>query len=141
MMKAKIISNCLLCILLLGLLGTPCLAYNIEEQALASANTFAEIIDDSNFQAAYWSSSPLLRLVNDEQQWVETTERRQKVLGRVLERKVKHTRSANGPASFPDGNYRIILFDARTEHKAEAVEVVYVHQVDGLWQVCDYSIR
>lgn len=128
-----------LCLILL--LTVPSLADNIDDQALSIARTFAALVDDENFQAAYWSGSPLLHLANAEQAWLNKTARTQQVLGKVLERELKKIRSVTSPADMPDDDYRIILFDARTEHKAKAAEVILVHPVDGIWQVCDYSIR
>ncbi len=112
-----------------------------DELAINAAVTFAGLIDDGNIQAAYWVGSPLLQLADDEQQWLDKTERAQKVLGKVLERKLKKIRSVTSPADFPDDDYRIMLFDARTEHKEKAAEVILAHQVEGSWQICSYAIR
>lgn len=125
----------------LFLLTSPCFADDIENQTLETALSFAQLIDDSNLQAAYWSGSALLRLANDEQEWLERTERSQKVLGKAVERKVKATRSINSFARLPDDAYQVILFTTRTEHKAKAFETLLLHQVSGIWQVCSYSIH
>ncbi len=113
----------------------------MEEAAVQTARTFAKVIDDSNYQAAYWIGSPLLRLANAEQEWIDRTARSQLLLGKVLERNLKQIRTVTGPANLPDDDYRIILFMARTEYKAEAAEVILLHQVNRLWQVCSHSIR
>ena len=126
------------CFLLLVL---PCLANDIDELAITAAYRFAEIVDDENISAAYWSGSPLLRLANAEQQWIDDTARSQRVLGKILERKLRRLKAVSSPPGLPDDDYRIILFDAKTEHKLEAAEVILLHQVAGLWQVCSYSIR
>lgn len=126
---------------LILMLALPCLADSTDDQALNAARSFAAIIDDENLQAAYWSGSPLLRLANEEQTWLEETARAQRMLGKVLAREAKRIRAVTSPADMPDDNYRLILFDAHTERKASAVEVLLIHQVDGVWQVCAYSIR
>ncbi len=123
------------------LLGTFCFAGAVDDRAIAAGASFATIIDDGNFQAAYWVGSTLLRLANVEQEWLDRTARSQLVLGKVLERKFTRIRAVTSPAGLPDDDYRIILFTARTEYKAEAVEVILLHQVNGFWQVCSYSIR
>lgn len=123
------------------LLGTFCFAADVDERAIAAGSSFAAIIDDGNFQAAYWVGSPLLRLANPEQEWLDRISRSQLVLGKVLERKLTHLRAVTSPAGLPDDDYRILLFTARTEYKAEAVEVIFLHQVNDFWQVCSYSIR
>jgi Protein of unknown function (DUF4019) len=128
-----------LCLLLF--LTVPSLADNTEDQILAAAISFAELVADGNFQAAYWSGAPLLQSANAEQEWLDHTERSQKVLGRVLTRDLKTTRAITSLASFPDDNYQVILFSTRTEYKAKAYETLLLHQVDGSWQVCSYKIH
>lgn len=123
------------------LLAGPCLANNSDEQAITAAHNFAEIINDGNISAAYWAGSPLLRLANAEQKWIDDTARRQRVLGKVLVRKLKRIRVVSSPPELPDDDYRIILYDVNTEYKSEAAEVILLHKVTGLWQVCSYSIR
>lgn len=127
-----------LCLLLL--LTVPSLANNIETQALTAARIFVELVDDGNFQSAYWSGSPLLQLANTEQEWLDRTERSQKVLGKVISRELKMTRSITSSAYLPDDDYQVILFSTRTEDKAKAHETLLLHQIDGTWQVCSYRI-
>lgn len=126
---------------LLLLLVVPALADDLDDQALSSAINFVTTIDDGNLQAAYWMASPLLQLMIPEQQWVDQADRTQQVLGHVLQRKLKRLRSATSPANFPDDDYRMLYFEARTERKSKASEVILLHRVDGLWRVCEYSIR
>lgn len=126
---------------LLLLLTVPAFADNLDDQALSSALTFASTIDDGNFQAAYWMASPLLHLMVPEQLWIDKTDRTQQVLGQVLQRELKLLRKASSPSNFPDDDYRMIYFESRTERKSKASEVILLHLVDGLWRVCEYSIR
>ena len=123
------------------LLAVPCLADISDDLAIASAHTFATNIDGGNLQAAYWSGAPLLRLADDAQVWIDRIARTQLVLGKVVERNLTRIRTVTSPPGLPDDDYRIILFAARTEHKAAAAEVILLHQVTGLWQVCSYMIR
>jgi hypothetical protein len=135
-MKTVLLSLC--CFFLLA---GPCLANDLDDQAITAAHSFAEIIDDGNFQAAYWIGSPLLRLANVEQEWIDHTASSQRVLGKVLARKLMQIRAVTSPPGLPDDDYRIILFSARTVHKAEAAEVILLQQIANLWQACSYSIR
>lgn len=128
-------------IFLLLLLAVPGLADDLDDQALSSALTFASTIDDGNFQAAYWMASPLLQLITPEQLWIDKTNRSQQVLGQVLQRELKLLREASSPANFPDDDYRMLYFESRTEKKSKASEVILLHRIDGLWRVCEYSIR
>lgn len=133
--------NLLLGFCLIFFLTVPCLADNLEDQAITTARNFAELINDGNLQAAYWSGSPLLQLANAEQEWLDRTERNQKVLGKVLTRKLQITHSIPSLAGFPDDNYQVVLFSSETEHKANAFESLLLHQVAGIWRVCSYKIH
>jgi len=126
---------------LLFLLTVPSLAENTDDQVLSAARSFAELIDDGNFQAAYWNGSPLLQLANPEQVWLDSVERNQRVLGKVLSRELNKIRSVTSFAKLPDDNYQIVLFASRTMYKAEAHETLFLHQVDGIWQVCSYKVH
>lgn len=126
---------------LLLLLCVPGLASEPKDLAFEAAETFAMLIDEGNFQAAYWSGSPLLHLANIEEVWLDKVARKQQIMGKTLQRNLKRVRAVTSPADLPDDDYRIILFDTRTERKAKAAEVLILHRVDGIWRVCDYSIR
>jgi len=117
------------------------LADTFPAQAIAIAETFATTIDSRSYQAAYMSGAELLRLANDEQSWIDKTERKQIVLGKVLQRTLKSVRAVTSPSDFPDGDYLWVYFDARTERKVKAAEVILVEQRDSAWAVCSYSIR
>lgn len=121
--------------------ATPSLASDQQDQAVAAAKTFSSIIDDGNVQAAYWSGSELLRAANDEQEWINRTERTLLLLGKVEQRTLKAVRSVNTYPGLPDDDYVIVYFEARTTRKTKAAEVLLIHQESGMFQVCSYSIR
>lgn len=68
-------------------------------------------------------------------------ERSQAMLGKVEERTLTAVRSVTTFPNLPDGDYRLVQYTARTEHKAEAKEILLLKQDNGLWQVSDYAIR
>jgi len=123
------------------LLGSPGWADDQQTQAVAAALAFSSIIDQENFQAAYWAGSELLRLANDEQEWIDQTGRAQNLLGKVTQRTLKAVRSVTTYPGLPDDEYVIVYFQASSFFKANAAEVLLVHQEAGLPKVCAYSIR
>lgn len=125
---------------LLFLTALPAFTADIDAQALQAAHSFTSTIDDGNIQAAYWAGSPLLRVMNPEQEWFDQTLRSQQVLGKVLERTLNRIRAVASQSLFPDDDYRQVYFETRTERKAKAAEVILLHSVEGVWQVCDYAI-
>jgi hypothetical protein len=41
----------------------------------------------------------------------------------------------------PDGDYLIIYYEARTERKAKAAEVLLLSRNADLWSVCSYRLK
>jgi hypothetical protein len=125
--------------LLLAPAGT--LANLLSQDAVATAERFARIIDSGNSSAAYSQASPLLRLAQDEQEFAIAIERGQKLLGPVQQRQLTALRSIGIYPRFPDGDYLIVQFEAVTQYKSKAVEVILLRHQDNVWLVVDYSIR
>jgi hypothetical protein len=131
----------LLIVSLILFIASAAFADDLDVLAFDAAQAFAAMVDEGNLQAAYWSGSQLLQLANDEQAWIDEAARAQLVLGKARQRVLKKIRPVNSPAHFPDDDYRIVYFETETAQKAKAAEVLYVHEVGGLWKVCYYSIR
>lgn len=119
----------------------PCLANEQLDQAIDAALAFSTLIDNGNIQAAYWSGSELLRVANDEQEWIDRTTRTQHLLGKVEQRTLGVVRTVASFPGLPDDEYVIVSFKARSTHKANAAEFLLVHQDNGIFKVCSYSIR
>ncbi|HMB16497.1 MAG TPA: DUF4019 domain-containing protein [Pelovirga sp.] len=113
----------------------------LSADAVAAAERFAQVIDNGNSRAAYSQASPLLRQSQNEQEFVTTIERAQLLLGPVQQRQLTALRSIGIYPRFPDGDYLIVQFEARTQHKNKAAEVILLRHQDGVWLVADYSIR
>lgn len=117
------------------------LANLLSHDAVAAAEHFAQVIDSGNSVTAYNQASPLLRVTQDEQEFKDDIERTHRLLGPVQQRKLTAIRSIGIYPRFPDGDYLIIQFEARTQYKNKAAEVILLRQEDGAWLVADYSIR
>lgn len=135
-MKALAIGVCLFLLLPSAIFAKP-----TDIEVLTVARSFATQLDSGDFQAAYRSASPLMRLLNDEQEWLNDASRTRQVLGKVTKRELRRIRAVDSPSEMPDDDYRLLLFDTSTEHKKSAAEVVTLHKVDGDWKVCAYSLR
>lgn len=127
------------CSLLLGPGGAP--ANLLSQDAVAAAEHFARIIDSGDSSIAYNQASPLLRLTQDEQEFVTAIERARQLLGPVQQRQLTALRSIGIYPHFPDGDYLIVQFEARTLHKSKAAEVILMRHEANAWRVADYSIR
>ncbi len=112
-----------------------------QTQAIEAAQSFTSIIDDGNYQAAYWIGSDLLRLAMSEQKWIEQSEQVLTMLGKYEGRSLRSTRSVHSFPGYPDGNYTIVYFETKLTHKAKATEVLLVRQESGAMRICSYFIR
>jgi hypothetical protein len=139
MKKMITISLLGLCSLLLGVSGAS--ANLLSADAVTAAEHFARMIDSGNSSGAYSQASPLLRLTQNEQEFVADIERAHLLLGPVQQRQLTALRSIGIYPRFPDGDYLIVQFEARTRHKNKAAEVILLRHQDGAWLVADYSIR
>jgi len=134
--KIVIFTLCLSC-----LLNFTCSAETFSSQAIAIAETFSATIDDNNYQAAYQSGSKLLHLTSTENQWISEIGRTREVLGTALQRKLKAVKSISTYPGLPDGEYMLVYFETKMEHKEKAAEVLLVAQIDGAWKVCSYHLK
>ncbi len=137
----RILYSTLVTIFSLCLFTTGSLADTFSAQAIAGANTFATTIDSGNYQAAFMSSSNLLRLANDKQEWIDKIERSRKLLGKVLHRELRALRSISAYPGLPDGDYLLIHYKVQTKRKAKASEIILLEKQNNSWAVCSYSIR
>ncbi len=137
----KLFIFCLMELFSLLMIPAGALANPLSQDAVAAAEHFAEVIDSGNSNVAYNQASPLLRLAQEEQEFKDDIERTHRLLGPVQQRKLRAIRSIGIYPRFPDGDYLIVQFEARTQYKNKAAEVILLRHQDGVWLVADYSIR
>lgn len=113
----------------------------LSSAALTSAERFTAAVDREDYQAAYSIASPILRLKNKQEQWVDEVGQSFQLLGKAKERELMVVRSRDSYPGLPDGNYLIVSYQTETEYKAKAVEVLLLKEQDESWQVCRYTIR
>ena len=116
-------------------------ADRLSKQAVTAAEHFAQTIDTGDFAVAYSQASPLLRMAQDEHDFITAMERARNLLGPIQQRHLTALRSIGIYPRFPDGDYLIVQFEARTQHKNKAAEVILLRQQNGTWLVADYTIR
>jgi len=122
-------------------LNTTSMAGFFSAEALATAETFITTIDSGDLQQAYFDSSELLKLRNSEQEWVTEQELIFKLLGTVQERQLMTVRARDSYPGLPDGNYLVVSYECRTQHKAKAIELLLLIEQGEEWRICEYSIR
>ncbi len=138
-MKNFLAALTVICIVF-GFAGTS-FATILPQQASLKAEAFAQLIDQRQFEIAYQSSSPLMQLIFDQQDWIIQTQRLQQLLGPVQQRTLKAVRVVSTFPQLPDGDYLVVQYEARTELKNHAAEIILLKKQEAGWEVCSYSIR
>ncbi len=110
-------------------------------EALLSAEAFVVEMDKSDFRSAYANAAPILQVMSPQDAWIDQQKLSFQLLGKTIKRQLKTVRSRESYPGLPDGNYLIVCYQAQTEYKSKAIEVVLLKEQDNVWQVCKYSIR
>lgn len=110
-------------------------------QAVTQAEQFVLLIDNRDYQSAYKTGSEFLRLLTSERDWTVERRNSEKLLGRILERKLISLKARGTYPGLPDGDYLIVYYEARTEKKAKAAEVLLLGHSGEHWQVCSYQLK
>lgn len=113
----------------------------LPQQASSKAEAFTALIDLGQFEAAYNSASPLLKLTEEKQDWIKQTQRQQKLLGQVQHRSLRAVRSVSTFPQLPDGDYLVVQYLTQTQYKQQAAEIILLKNQETDWVVCSYSIR
>ena len=113
----------------------------LSSAALSTAETFVTTIDNGDYTTAYAQASSSLKIQTEPQQWIKEQKVVIQLLGHVNHRKLMSIRARDSYPGLPDGNYLLVCYQAQTEHKDKAVEVLLLQEQGGQWQVCRYTIK
>ena len=138
-------TTCMLGVLVLSL-ALCCLAVHAEDTfaqgATAAAETWLGHVDAGDYAGSWREASAYVQGAITEQAWVASLTRVRTPMGPLLSRQltqVQHTTSVPGA---PDGDYVVIQFDTRFEHKQAAVETVtFMQEKKGEWKAAGYYIK
>ena len=109
--------------------------------AIQEAERFVSLIDNQEYQTAYQATSNLLRLTTTEDEWIDNREVSAALLGEVLERELVSVKERDHYPGLPDGDYLIVYFEARTELKKAAAEVLLLTKDVHQWAICKYRLK
>jgi len=146
MLNFKSISIFLACVLLMACAqeekqDTPQTAGK-EQTAVQSAEKWLALVDDGKYGESWDQAASFFKGSLPKDKWVEMLGGSRPSFGKVLQRTVKTQASTTSLPGAPDGEYVVIQFETKFEHKAGAIETVTPSkEKDGTWRVSGYYIK
>jgi hypothetical protein len=115
---------------------------NFAQSATAAAETWWGHVDAGDYAGSWREASAYVQGAITEHAWGASLTRVRTPMGPLLSRQltqVQHTQSMPGA---PDGDYVVMRFDTRFEHKQAAVETVtFLQEKKGEWKAAGYYIK
>jgi hypothetical protein len=110
--------------------------------ATAAAETWLGHVDAGDYAGSWREASAYVQGAITEQAWVASLTRVRTPLGPRLSRQLKQVQHTQSMPGAPDGDYVVMQFDTRFEHKQEAVETVtFLQEKQGEWKAAGYYIK
>lgn len=114
----------------------------MKQEAIAAAQSWLELVDQAKFNESWNQAAAMFKKAVTEESWRESLERVHGMFGRAMSRTVKSSKYATELPGAPDGEYVVIEFETRFEHKQSGIETVTpMKDPDGQWRVSGYYIR
>ncbi|OWK29829.1 DUF4019 domain-containing protein [Sphingomonas mucosissima] len=112
-----------------------------ESEAVSAAGRWIELIDTGRLEESWRAAAPIFRTKLTAAQWREMVQAARKPFGAPVSRRLRSTAKTATLPGVPDGNYRVLAYQARFTKRAHAIEtIVLSREADG-WQVSGYFIR
>jgi hypothetical protein len=113
-----------------------------EELAQHSSDAWLALVDSGKYADSWQEAAQLFRAAVTKEQWQSAMRASREPLGKMLSRKLKSAIYSKTLPGAPDGEYVVIQYDSRFEHKQAAVETVTpMLDKDGKWRVSGYYIK
>ena len=110
--------------------------------ATAAAETWLRHVDAGDYAGSWREASAYVQGAITEQAWVASLTRVRTPLGKLLSRQLKQVQHTTSVPGAPDGDYVVMQFDTRFEHKQAAVETVtFLQEKKGEWKAAGYYIK
>ena len=111
-------------------------------EAKAAAGYWLELTDAGNYAESWNRAAGLFQGAVTKTAWDEAVKPVRAPLGAVKARTLKSAVFTKSLPGAPDGEYVVVQYDTRFEHKASVVEtVVPMREKSGEWKVSGYFIR
>lgn len=113
-----------------------------EQAAYEATKPWLAMMDAGEYEQSWEAAAPWFRdNIGSVDQWLAKAQETRKPLGALRSRELKMTTFKTNPMGAPDGEYTIVVYDARWE-KGDILETVSMQrQADGSWQVVGYHVK
>lgn len=111
-------------------------------EAEAAASAWLKLVDAGDYPASWSRASSLFKAAVAESSWEAALKRSRGPLGSLESREVQSATFTHALPGAPDGEYVVITYASRFEHKASAIETVTpMREKDGSWRVSGYYVK
>ena len=113
-----------------------------EQAAVQSAKKWLALVDEGKYRDSWDEAADVFKNAVTIDEWEEMLSKTRPPFGAVLERIVKTKSYETSVPGVPDGEYVVIQFQTKYEHKANTIETVTPSkEEDGKCRVAGYYIN
>jgi hypothetical protein len=111
------------------------------DAARKAAERWLALVDAGAWDASWSEAAPIFRAAVTRADWAKAVSAARGPLGAVKSRVLISAEPATKLPGAPDGDYVVIRYRTRLEHRAEAVETITPMKVGDTWRVSGYYVR
>jgi Protein of unknown function (DUF4019) len=119
----------------------PCGAQGATQPAQDAAAAWLQLADTAQYGASWDVAAALFKASMPRAAWESALKSVRPALGAVRSRQLKSATYTRTLPGVPDGEYVVIQYRTRFEHKADALETITPMREGGSWKVSGYFIR
>ena len=113
-----------------------------KEAAIASAESWLGLLDSGSYKDCWQTAAASLRKAVGRRQLQKSLLAARKPLGETTQRAVAKTEYRTELPGAPDGEYVVVQYESKFEHKQHAIETITpMKEPDGEWRVSGYYIK
>jgi hypothetical protein len=113
-----------------------------EQAAVQSAEKWLALVDEGKYGDSWDEAADVFKNAVTKDEWEEMLDKTRPPFGKVLERNVKTKAYKTSVPGVPDGEYVVIQFQTKYEHKANTIETVTPSkEKESNWRVAGYYIK
>ncbi|MBM3782955.1 MAG: DUF4019 domain-containing protein [Acidobacteria bacterium] len=110
-------------------------------RARADAEQWLALVDNGKYRDSWKEASKPFRTQVTAEEWERQVRAVRESIGSLASRKLASSKAAKTLPGAPDGDYVVMMFEAKFTKKESAIETVVVSLESGHWRVAGYFIR